>query len=33
MVAGYAKLRRWFEALFAVAFGLAGLKILTARLD
>ncbi len=33
MTAGYAKLRRWFEAAFAVAFGIAGLKILTARLD
>lgn len=33
MVAGYAKLRRWFEAIFAVAFGAAGLKILTARVD
>lgn len=33
MVAGYTKLRRWFEAIFAVAFGAAGLKILTARLD
>ena len=28
----YVRLRRWFEALFAVAFGIAGLKILTARL-
>ena len=33
MMAGYAKLRRWFEAVFAVAFGAAGFKILTARLD
>jgi len=33
MVTGYVKLRRWFEAIFAVAFGAAGLKILTARLD
>lgn len=30
---GYAKLRRWFEAAFAVAFGAAGLKILTVHLD
>lgn len=29
---GYAKLRRWFEAVFAAAFAFAGLKILTARL-
>lgn len=28
----YVRLRRYFEALFAVGFGLAGLKILTARL-
>ena len=33
MTAGYAKLRRWFEAVFALAFGAAGFKILTARLD
>jgi threonine/homoserine/homoserine lactone efflux protein len=33
MVAGYAKLRRGFEAAFALAFGAAGMKILTARLD
>ncbi|MHA1523785.1 MAG: hypothetical protein ACTSY1_05195 [Alphaproteobacteria bacterium] len=33
ITAGYAKLARWFEAVFAVAFGAAGLKILTARLD
>ncbi|WP_193367022.1 LysE family transporter [Pelagibius marinus] len=32
MTAGYAKLRRWFEAVFALAFGAAGLKILTTRL-
>lgn len=32
MAAGYAKLRRWFEAVFAVAFAAAGIKILTARL-
>ena len=33
IVNGYRKLKRWFEALFAIAFGAAGLKILTARLD
>lgn len=32
LVAGYARLRRWFEAIFAIAFGAAGLKILTTRL-
>ena len=32
LAAGYAKLRRWFEAIFAVAFAAAGVKILTARL-
>lgn len=30
---GYARLRRWFEAAFAVGFGLAGVKVLTARLQ
>lgn len=33
VTAGYARLRRWFEAVFALAFGAAGLKILTARFD
>jgi threonine/homoserine/homoserine lactone efflux protein len=33
LTAGYTKLRRWFEAVFAVAFAAAGLKILTARLN
>ena len=33
LTAGYAKLRRWFEAVFAVAFAGAGLKILTAKLS
>jgi len=28
----YLKLRRGFEALFAIAFGVAGIKVLTARL-
>lgn len=32
LAAGYAKLRRWFEAVFAIAFAGAGLKILTAKL-
>lgn len=31
-VRGYQRLRRWFEGAFALLFGLAGLKILTARL-
>lgn len=29
----YVKLRRWFEGAFAVAFGAAGLKILSARIQ
>lgn len=29
----YLRLRRWFEAIFALAFGYAGFKILTARLQ
>jgi threonine/homoserine/homoserine lactone efflux protein len=29
---GYARMRRWFDASFALAFGYAGLKILTAKL-
>ena len=33
MIAGYEKMRRWFEAAFALAFGAAGLKILSAKLD
>jgi threonine efflux protein len=32
MVRGYQKLRRWFELSFGILFGLAGLKILTARI-
>lgn len=32
VVRGYFRLRRWFEGAFALAFGFAGLKILTARL-
>jgi threonine/homoserine/homoserine lactone efflux protein len=30
---GYMRLRRWFEGAFALAFGAAGLKILTTRLQ
>jgi threonine efflux protein len=30
---GYMRLRRWFEASFAMAFGYAGFRILTARLQ
>lgn len=33
IVAGYARLRRWFEAFFALAFGAAGLKILTTKIE
>ncbi len=33
MVAGYIKLRRWFETIFAIGFGVAGFKILTVKLD
>lgn len=29
----YGRLRRWFEATFALAFGYAGLKLLSARLQ
>ena len=29
----YMRLRRWFEATFALAFGAAGLRILTVKLD
>lgn len=32
-VRGYLRLRRWFEGAFALAFGYAGFKILTARLS
>lgn len=32
VVRGYQRMRRWFELSFAALFGLAGLKILTARL-
>jgi threonine/homoserine/homoserine lactone efflux protein len=32
IVRGYARLRRWFDGGFALAFGYAGLKILTAKL-
>ncbi|MHA7774761.1 LysE family translocator [Roseibium sp. M-1] len=30
---GYLKLRRWFEAAFSIGFGLAGLKVMTAKLQ
>jgi|SRR6185312_515321 len=33
VVRGYLKARRWFDAAFALAFGAAGLKILTAKLQ
>lgn len=29
---GYEKLRRWFDGVFALAFGAAGIKILTTRI-
>ncbi len=29
----YAHLRRWFDSVFALAFGYAGIKVLTARLQ
>ena len=32
VVRGYTRLRRWFEGVFAVAFGAASLKILTAKM-
>lgn len=31
IVAGYQKLRRWFEGAFAALFGLAGFKVLTSQ--
>jgi len=30
---GYLKLRCWFEAAFSIGFGLAGLKVMTAKLQ
>ena len=33
MTRAYLRLRRWFEGAFAIGFGLAGLKIATARLQ
>ena len=33
VVRGYLKLRRWFEGAFALAFGYAGVRILTAKLQ
>lgn len=32
MARGYIRLRRWFEGAFAIGFGLAGIRILTAKL-
>ena len=32
MARAYARARRWFEAVFAALFGLAGVQILTMRL-
>ena len=29
----YVRLRRWFEAVFAMGFGIAGAKVLTARIE
>ena len=33
ITAGYIKLKRWFEGVFALAFGAVGLKILSTPLD
>lgn len=33
MIRQYNSLRRWFEGLFALAFGLAGIKVLTSKLS
>ena len=33
MIRRYQQLRRWFESAFAVAFGIAGIKVLTTRLS
>lgn len=33
VVRGYLKLRRWFEGAFALAFGYAGVRIVTAKLQ
>ena len=33
VVRGYLKLRRWFDGVFALAFGYAGVRILTAKLQ
>ena len=32
VAAGYQRLKRWFEAAFAIAFGFASFKLLTAKL-
>ena len=33
MIKRYRRLRRWFEGAFAIAFGLAGIKVLTSRIN
>lgn len=33
MIAGYQRMRRGFEAVFALAFGVAGITILTAKIE
>lgn len=33
VIGAYQRLKRWFEAAFALAFGAAGIKILTARIE
>lgn len=33
MSRGYARLQKWFDCAFAVAFGLAGIKVLTTRIS
>jgi threonine efflux protein len=33
VASGYLKLRRWFEGAFALAFGYAGVKVLSAKLQ
>ena len=33
LAAAYVRLRRWFEAVFAIAFGAAAIKIITARIN
>ena len=33
LASAYVRLRRWFEAVFAIAFGAAAIKIITARIN